>query len=175
MLNTTYTHDTAATLHVRLTDAIDAVIDAISVNDPPRTEAPALRDMINHDLPRIIRQVEQESVDPALAEVHQIARAEQAKRQAAAAATMEDEPMHTPLEHAEHLLALVDDLGIADMVRDAQPTLDTACFDLTQSHDLKVRALGYTLGLTAVLETPGALEQAVRALRVRLSEGLPVV
>jgi hypothetical protein len=88
---------------------------------------------------------------------------------------MKDEPFHTPIEHAENLMVLVDDLGIAEMIRDAQPTLDTACFDLTESHDPKVQALGYTLGLTAVLETPGALEQAVRALRARLAEGLPVV
>lgn len=82
---------------------------------------------------------------------------------------------HTPLEHADNLILLMMEMGINDLVAEQHPTLDLARFGLTQSSDPKVAALGYCLGLTALLETPNALRIAVQELRARLSQELPIV
>ena len=83
--------------------------------------------------------------------------------------------MYTDEQHAENLLTLLLEMGVNDAVSAQHPTLDGASFDLTQSNDPKIQALGYCLGLTAILETPDALRMAVQELRSRLGKGLAIV
>jgi hypothetical protein len=78
------------------------------------------------------------------------------------------------LECADDLLLCIMEHKQAEAVEAAHPALWTARFDLCQDNDPNVQRLGYALGLTAVLETPGALRSAVEVLRARLSSGLPI-
>lgn len=83
--------------------------------------------------------------------------------------------MYTAEQHADNLIVLLMEMGINDEVRAQHPALDLARFDLVQSTGPQVRALGYALGLTALLNTPDALRMAAEELRSRLSQGVPIV
>lgn len=83
--------------------------------------------------------------------------------------------MYTAEQHADNLIMLLMEMGINDDVQAQHPALDHARFDLVQSDDPDVRALGYCLGLTALLNTPNALRVALEELRERLSNGSTIL
>jgi len=167
-LHTEQDHKAAQLVFIRLIDAANEIVDSVGPN--LEIEARALRDIIAHDLPRAFRAVERDTEQAVLAEIHELATEKKAKQDAA-----QSDYFYTPAQHADNLILFVMEMGVNDRVRELHPALDMARFKLAQSDDPKVAALGYCLGLTALLETPGALEHAAQVLRDRLSEGVPLM
>ncbi len=78
------------------------------------------------------------------------------------------------LNAADNLICAVQGAYQDMVVAAAQPALWSAGFQLMEDNDDDVRRLGYALVFTAIIATPGVLEETVRTLREQLSTSLPV-
>jgi len=162
-LQTAHHHEAAQWAYLHLIDGVNEIVDSVGPN--LEMEARALRDIIAHDLPRAFRAVERDTEQAVLAEIHELATEKKAKQDAA-----KSDHFYTSAQHADNLIMLLIEMGLQDRVRELHPALDMARFKLAQSDDPKVAALGYCFGLTALLETPDALRNAVEELRRRLED-----